>query len=168
MMGHIWRKTHLHTCKCILFVAYMNKLIPGRGCGLPPSPPPPIPSRGLGEGGVGSRPHPLPQSPPGDWEKGVWAPALTPSPNPLPGTGRRGCGLPPSPPPPIPSRGLGEGGVGSRPHPLPQSPPGDWEKGVWARKRLASFLFKFTSSCLSWRVKFFFQVRLNLFFNLCY
>ena len=37
------------------FVAYMNKLIPGRGCGLPPSPPPPIPSRGLGEGGVGSK-----------------------------------------------------------------------------------------------------------------
>ena len=71
----------------------MNKLIPGSGCGLPPSPPPPISSRGLGEGGVGSRPHPLPQSPPGDWEKGVWAPALTPSPNPLPGTGRRGCGL---------------------------------------------------------------------------
>ena len=103
-----------------------------------------------------------------DWEKGVWAPALTPSPNPLPGTGRRGCGRPPSPPPPILSAGLGEGGVGSRPHPLPQSPPGDWEKGVWARKRLASFLFKFTSSCLSWRVEFFFQVRLNLFFNLCY
>ena len=44
------------------------------------------------------------------------------------------------------SRSPGEGGVGSRPHPLPQSPPGDREKRVWARKRLANFLFKFTSS----------------------
>ena len=35
----------------------------------------------------------------------------------------------------VPSRGLGEGGVGSRPHPLPQSPPGDWEKGVWALEK---------------------------------
>ena len=52
--GTYLKEEHLHICKCILFVAYMNKLIPGRGCGLPPSPPPPIPSRGLGEGGVGS------------------------------------------------------------------------------------------------------------------